>query len=325
MHGGMWRRMRGSSRNSSCLKPRLSAPSAPPHPPLPTHLHLHHHLHHHLHLHLHHHLHLSVSVSALSLKLEDTEDALIKLQHKTEGVEQEVGLVLQKLLRLSSDVSEKFNSSEDDVQQLQRSTKSLDQKLDRGLSLVQDLLRETSDLDLKVNRTRTQVQENISGVSERLELISSDLNLRLNSTENKLTGLSSTGVQQVGFSVGLSDSGAVGPFDSETILKFSKVLTNEGSAYDPSTGLFVAPVPGLYFFSFCAVDFLKGYMGVLLHHNDRPISFSLALNAHGGYGGTCNSAVLRLERGDSASLRLPASYRLYDDQRNFSLFNGFLI
>ncbi|KAJ0009183.1 hypothetical protein NQD34_016598, partial [Periophthalmus magnuspinnatus] len=134
---------------------------------------------------------------------------------------------------------------------------------------------------------------------------------------------------KVAFSVGLTDSGAVGPFDSETILKFTKILTNEGSAYDPSTGtklrLFLAPVQGLYFFSFCVVDFLKGYMGVFLHHNDRPISFSLALNSHGGYGGTCNSAIIRLNAGDSASLRLPASYRLYDDQRNFSLFSGFLL
>ncbi|XP_072320370.1 complement C1q-like protein 2, partial [Eucyclogobius newberryi] len=152
----------------------------------------------------------------------------------------------------------------------------------------------------------------------------SDLILRLNSTEKLLEELSErTGLQKVAFSVGLSDSGAVGPFDSETTLKFNKVLTNEGSAYDPQTGLFSAPVPGLYVFSFCVLDFLKGYMGVSLHHNDRPISFSLKLNAHGGYDSACNSAILRLNAGDAVSLRLPASYRLYDDQRNFSLFSGF--
>ncbi|KAK7880088.1 hypothetical protein WMY93_033254, partial [Mugilogobius chulae] len=146
------------------------------------------------------------------------------------------------------------------------------------------------------------------------------------STQSSAAGLykmTQTCLQKVAFSVGLSDSGAVGPFDSETVLKFSQILTNHGSAYDPQTGFFSAPVPGLFFFSFCVADFVKGYMGVSLYHNDRPISFSLSLNAHGGYDSVCNSALLRLEAGDTVSLRLPASYRLYDDQRRFSLFSGF--
>lgn len=88
--------------------------------------------------------------------------------------------------------------------------------------------------------------------------------------------------------------------------------------------MFTAPVRGLYFFSFTAADYLKGYMGVYLYRNDQPIIFNLGLNDHGGYTSLSNGVALRLEEGDGVRLRLPASYRLYDDSRNFTVFSGFL-
>lgn len=91
------------------------------------------------------------------------------------------------------------------------------------------------------------------------------------------------------------------------------------------SGVFTAPVRGLYFFSFTAADYLKGYMGVYLYKNNQPIIFNLDLNDHGGYASTSNSVALQLEEGDGVRLRLPASYRLYDDSRNFTIFSGFLL
>lgn len=88
-------------------------------------------------------------------------------------------------------------------------------------------------------------------------------------------------------------------------------------------GVFTAPLSGFYFFSFTAADYLKGYTGVYLYRNEQPVVFSLGLNAHGGYASLSASVVLQLQRGDSVRLALPASYRLYDDSRNFTLFCGF--
>lgn len=90
-------------------------------------------------------------------------------------------------------------------------------------------------------------------------------------------------------------------------------------------GVFSAPLSGFYFFSFTAADYLKGYTGVYLYKNEQPVVFTLGLNAHGGYASLSASVVLQLQRGDSVRLALPASYRLYDDSRNFSLFCGFLL
>uniref|UniRef100_A0A8D3CPF7 C1q domain-containing protein n=1 Tax=Scophthalmus maximus TaxID=52904 RepID=A0A8D3CPF7_SCOMX len=130
---------------------------------------------------------------------------------------------------------------------------------------------------------------------------------------------------KVAFSAGLTDSGPVGPFDEESTLIFSKTFSNVGGAYDPTTGVFTAPVGGVYFFSFSATDYLKGYMGLYLYRNNQPIIFTLDLNDHGGYTSTCSGVALQLEEGDCIRLSLPASYRLYDDSRNFSVFSGFLL
>lgn len=98
---------------------------------------------------------------------------------------------------------------------------------------------------------------------------------------------------------------------------------NPPSPFAP--GVFTAPVRGLYFFSFSVTDYLKGYTGVFLHRNEQPAIFNLGLNDHGGYASMSNGVVLALEEGDMIRLRLPASYRLYDDSRNFSVFSGFLL
>uniref|UniRef100_A0A3Q2QBX3 C1q domain-containing protein n=1 Tax=Fundulus heteroclitus TaxID=8078 RepID=A0A3Q2QBX3_FUNHE len=130
---------------------------------------------------------------------------------------------------------------------------------------------------------------------------------------------------KVAFSAGLTDSGIVGPFDKETTLTFTKIIANIGQGYNSSAGVFTAPVRGLYFFSFTAADYLKGYMGLYLYRNDEPIIFSLELNDHGGYASITSALALQLDEGDRVRVALPASYRLYDDSRNFSVFSGFLL
>ena len=42
--------------------------------------------------------------------------------------------------------------------------------------------------------------------------------------------------RQAAFSVGLSASGDVGPFDSDTTVLYDRELTDRGGDYNPSTG-----------------------------------------------------------------------------------------
>ncbi|XP_039993386.1 heavy metal-binding protein HIP-like [Xiphias gladius] len=205
------------------------------------------------------------------------------------------------------------------ISELQTNTTVLERRLSDSDSLMMELHTEHSELKVRLRVGEKQLED--------LKAQNTVLSFRVNVTDDRLQQIINTTSDEpkVAFSAGLTDSGAVGPFDKETTLTFSKTISNIGRAYNQTTGVFTAPVRGVYFFSFTAADYLKGYMGLYLYRNNQPLIFNLALNDHGGYASTSNSVALRLEEGDRVRLSLPASYRLYDDSRNFSVFSGFLL
>ncbi|XP_077420951.1 uncharacterized protein LOC144051052 isoform X2 [Vanacampus margaritifer] len=196
-----------------------------------------------------------------------------------------------------------------------RDTAALQVRLNVSEKLVEELKTECAVLLGRLNASEQKMID--------LKATTEELMLRLHVLEQRRTQTS--GETKVAFAAALTDSGSVGPFDHESTLIFSKVFTNVGRAYDETSGVFLAPVGGVYVFSFTAADFLKGYMGVTLYRNQQPIVSSLDLNDHGGYASATNGALIPLEAGDRVRLSLPASYRLYDDTRSFSVFSGFLL
>ncbi|XP_061750877.1 uncharacterized protein LOC133549461 isoform X2 [Nerophis ophidion] len=195
-------------------------------------------------------------------------------------------------------------------------------------SQAQQLSNMEARLTHTLNKTHTVLQHKLNITDQKMNVLKTtteELMLRVHVLEQHGQRSDDKGETKVAFAAALTDSGSVGPFDQETTLIFSKVFTNVGQAYDVTSGVFTAPVGGVYAFSFTAADFLKGYMGVTLYRNQQPIVFSLDLNDHGGYASVANGVLLGLEAGDHVRLSLPASYRLYDDARNFSVFSGFML
>ncbi|XP_030647992.1 cerebellin 17 isoform X2 [Chanos chanos] len=150
------------------------------------------------------------------------------------------------------------------------------------------------------------------------------------SVEEKLTGdlpvrYPQTDRPNVAFTVALTNSGRVGPFNADTTLVFSKVITNFGDAYNPITGVFTAPVKGVYYFYANIFGyFSERWMGVAFYKNRNSV-FTLYDTSNGNHEYASNVAILQLEKGDVVYMRLVKNHEIYDDPLNHTTFSGFLL
>ncbi|XP_062323267.1 uncharacterized protein LOC134024680 [Osmerus eperlanus] len=199
-----------------------------------------------------------------------------------------------------------------DVEELEMTNAVLDSRLKSSENQVAKLTRQNADqvLDLFNMKAELQLHQNKLAHLERenadqalelldlrygLETSEGDIQFHNNSInnlkkengvqDNELHGLTvnqNTMKSQleelqrdntkVAFHAALTNSGDVGPYSEDRILKFSKVLTNVGNRYSPVTGYFEAPVRGVYYvrFTVCGPNF-KDNMGVKLHKDDVVI------------------------------------------------------
>ncbi|XP_028461807.1 tropomyosin alpha-1 chain-like [Perca flavescens] len=148
---------------------------------------------------------------------------------------------------------------------------------------------------------------------------------RMNTTESSVDSLIKENAK-VAFYTALTDSGGVGPYNTPTVLKFSKVFTNVGGAYSPTTGFFTAPQKGVYYFRFTICGHTaKGLMGVQLYHNGRSIIHNLEHKDNLHFEYLSNAVTLELNVGDELHLVLPEESAIFDNANNHSTFSGFLL
>ncbi|XP_070834705.1 paramyosin-like [Chaetodon trifascialis] len=263
--------------------------------------------------------HLKAENTVQSVQLNSMESRLTDSHNNTADLEVRLRSTESQLENHTAALEVGLSVSEEQLEHLKAENTVQSVQLNSMESRLTDSHNNTAALEVRLRSTESRL--------EGLKAENKVLSIRLNEADGRLLKLTNTNSDElkVAFSAGLTDSGSVGPFDEETTLIFSKTITNIGRGYNQTAGVFTAPVRGLYFFSFTAADYLKGYMGLYLYRNNQPIIFNLDLNDHGGYASTSNGVALQLEEGDRVRLSLPASYRLYDDSRNFSVFSGFLL
>jgi hypothetical protein len=114
---------------------------------------------------------------------------------------------------------------------------------------------------------------------------------------------------------------------TDEILIFEKTFTNEGTGYDTSTGLFTAPVGGLYHFSVhaCAYHNRYAYLGLVLEGN--------VIAADSNFGDAnydCDSfgAIIRVRSGAKVwvkSISSGSNRQLYQDSNRMNTFSGVLV
>ncbi|CAM4589981.1 hypothetical protein PO909_031224 [Leuciscus waleckii] len=120
---------------------------------------------------------------------------------------------------------------------------------------------------------------------------------------------------------------SVGPFNDLHTLIYKHIFLNTGNAYDANTGIFTAPVRGVYAFGVFSKAFGNSLKAVTagLFKNDQHI---ISTHGHqaGGFISTSNGVSLLLEEGDKVKVNLYPGQWIFDNgEHHHSTFSGHLL
>ncbi|NP_001035423.2 cerebellin 10 precursor [Danio rerio] len=131
-------------------------------------------------------------------------------------------------------------------------------------------------------------------------------------------------VPKVAFSVSLAS--VVGPHSSLHGLIYKHIFLNSGDAYDSNTGIFTAPIKGVYAFwlfskAYGSPD--KAVVAGLFKNGQHEIS--TYARQSGGFVGSSNGVSLLLEKGDKVNVNLYSGHWIFDNEHHHSTFSGHLL
>ncbi|XP_048018942.1 cerebellin-1-like [Megalobrama amblycephala] len=228
-------------------------------------------------------------------------------------------LLLVLLLCAGSSIAQDLLSPSVDIIAELEKLKHMDGRIQKLEETLTKVLSENEALKTEVRDSQNKL-ETVQKESEALKTLVQDSQNKLESLQKENEG------KKVAFSAGLlaSGTGKIGPIGDTKTLEYKKVFSNVGNAYDSNTGIFTAPVKGVYYFRFyghchdgttMAISLLKNGQSQCSVHAWKPAS----------NGNASNGVVLTLEIGDKINTVLWRNTWVYDDPASYTSFSGFLI
>ncbi|XP_023205392.1 complement C1q-like protein 4 [Xiphophorus maculatus] len=207
----------------------------------------------------------------------------------------------------------------------QTCTQDINAVLREMTALVAALKVEVQHLQKDNEAQETQIKE----LQDHNRVQAAELAAIKVNAENQVEALKREGeAKQLAFSASLLASGQeyTGPFNTDITLIFRNVVTNIGNAYNPNTGLFIAPVRGVYHFDFHIYGggSTTNPTSAVLVKNGEQICVSWTRQPAGGQKAS-NGVSLLLEIGDVVFLRMRANSRIYDNTDHHTTFSGHLL
>uniref|UniRef100_A0A668T5J6 C1q domain-containing protein n=1 Tax=Oreochromis aureus TaxID=47969 RepID=A0A668T5J6_OREAU len=164
-----------------------------------------------------------------------------------------------------------------------------------------NLLKDFGAVTEKVKSMETRLKETEIRLKETVT--------RLKDSENQILELQSKERTKIIFSATAGRGDAhIGPFNTDIIIDYKKVITNFGNAYSPVTGVFTAPVAGVYYFTI----FYHGgrsyshYLRIFKNNEMTVITSDHKTESDGADNGG-NAVFLQLEQGDQVYVSMAAN------------------
>ncbi|XP_062613749.1 complement C1q tumor necrosis factor-related protein 3-like [Saccostrea cucullata] len=109
-------------------------------------------------------------------------------------------------------------------------------------------------------------------------------------------------------------------------LVFPSVITNEGNGYNPSNGIFTAPISGMYVFFVNVQSYSTQhiYVDIVLNGSTKVRTMAYSYNNNDSYESGPNLAVLNIQKGDAVWIKRHSGSGYYHNGP-ITTFSGFLI
>ena len=112
---------------------------------------------------------------------------------------------------------------------------------------------------------------------------------------------------------------------SNSPLRFDAVVTNEGGAYNPSTGVFTAPVSGLYvFYAQIVKDTDHGWLHWVIDKAGTALCLNHLMSSRAYDKSSCQASV-PLQKGQTVFVRRHSGNETIVVGGDFCSFTGFLL
>ncbi|KAK3589830.1 hypothetical protein CHS0354_015841 [Potamilus streckersoni] len=234
-------------------------------------------------------------------------------QEKMKAVQEELLTTKEELFEARKELQkskEEFLASKEDILKANKElilTPSKLQSCIKDLEVAQELLKEGKKLTT-ANRSGDKVESHTStlkegavspGTWDKNIASESKYSKRGNHDRNARFMWPTTGI--VGFTARLTSTTSSSLYTDQTLV-FDNVYVNEGNGYDATTGIFHAPVAGMYVIlvTISSVgDYLSGDVEVL--HNG--VTVCRVVGPHSYWGGSPCNAIIHLAVGDTVWVR----------------------